>query len=265
MVRIDNNFNFQTVPSYRDSLTSVNSVQDKYKTGKETKLQVPSNNVDTVEISNDAQLMLRSTRSAAYSSPWKDVEAIVSDWYEIGKQWASDAADFAVEAGKAGLDFLVLDDVKTLFDPKSSNTDKGLAALSLFPAGKAIKGMKLLKKFDEDVAKFVDRTLSGKVKVGKYYVESRIHEDSLLVREAEKAMKDSRIQKDADALLRRYLEGNNNPGIENNNIFGDIFELRSRKGARVYLRKSGDTVEVLAKSDKHNQKDVINRLRKLYD
>lgn len=35
MVRIDNNFNFQTVPSYRDSLTSVNSVQDKYKTRKE--------------------------------------------------------------------------------------------------------------------------------------------------------------------------------------------------------------------------------------
>ncbi|GAB1529847.1 hypothetical protein YSY22_12690 [Brevibacillus formosus] len=31
----------------------------------------------------------------------------------------------------------------------------------------------MLKKFDEDVAKFVDRTLSGKVKVGKYYVESR--------------------------------------------------------------------------------------------
>ncbi|MFA4137730.1 MULTISPECIES: hypothetical protein [unclassified Brevibacillus] len=84
----------------------------------------------------------------------------------------------------------------------------------------------MLKKFDEDVAKFVDRTLSGKVKVGKYYVESRIHEDSLLVREAEKAMKDSKIQKDADALLSRYLEGNNNPGIDNNNIFGDIFELR---------------------------------------
>ncbi|GAB1529846.1 hypothetical protein YSY22_12680 [Brevibacillus formosus] len=39
-------------------------------------------------------------------------------------------------------------------------------------------------------------------------------------------MKDSKIQKDADALLRRYLEGNNNPGIDNNNIFGDIFELR---------------------------------------
>lgn len=162
----------------------------KYKTGKETKLQVPSNNVDTVEISNDAQLMLRSSRSVAYSSPWKDVEDIVSEWYDIGKQWASDAADFAVEAG---LDFLVLDDVKTLFDPKSSNTDKGLAALSLFPGGKAIKGMKLLKKFDEDVAKFVDRALSGKVKVGKYYVESRIQEDSLLVREAEKAMRDPKI------------------------------------------------------------------------
>ncbi|QDS38122.1 hypothetical protein FPS98_13900 [Brevibacillus brevis] len=78
-------------------------------------------------------------------------------------------------------------------------------------------------------------------------------------------MKDPKIQKDADALLRRYLEGNNNPGISNNNIFGDIFELRSKNGARVYLRKSGDTVEVLAKSDKNNQKDVINRLRKLYD
>lgn len=29
VVRIDNNFNFQAMPSYRDSLTSVNSVQNK--------------------------------------------------------------------------------------------------------------------------------------------------------------------------------------------------------------------------------------------
>ncbi|MGN7468517.1 hypothetical protein [Brevibacillus sp. SAFN-007a] len=237
-------------------------MKELYKASSQVNTIATTAKVDSVEISDQAHQMLRSAQARSFD--WDDITATVEDWYNKGKQWLSDAADFAIAAGKEGLDFLILDDVKTLFNPKADTTDRALAALSLFPAGKAVKGLKLLGKYSDDVAKFADRVLSGKVKVGKYYVKSRIGEDSLLVREAEKAMQDRKIQQDADNLIRRYLEGNNNPGIGNNKIFGDVFELRSRDGARVYLRKVGDTVEILAKSDKNNQKAVIKRLEQLY-
>ncbi|NNV03906.1 hypothetical protein ETC00_14685 [Brevibacillus sp. MCWH] len=88
-----------------------------------------------------------------------------------------------------------------------------------------------------------------------------------MVREAEKAARNPQVQRDWDNLIRRYLDDNVNPGSGNKFIPGipGVFELRAKdSGARVYLRKMGDTVEILAKSDKDNQKVVIQRLKRLY-
>ncbi|REK63853.1 MAG: hypothetical protein DF221_09270 [Brevibacillus sp.] len=86
-----------------------------------------------------------------------------------------------------------------------------------------------------------------------------------MVREAERAARNPQVQRDWDNLIRRYLEGNVNPGGGNKPIFGNVFELRGKdSGARVFLRKMGDTVEILAKTDKKGQDPVIERLRKLY-
>ena len=251
--------NFAWVRNTRD----VNNVKELYKANSQVNTIATTAKVDSVEISDQAHQMLRSAQARSFD--WDDITSAVKDWYNKGKQWLSDAADFAIAAGKEGLDFLILDDVKTLFNPNADTTDRALAALSLFPAGKAVKGMKLLGKYSDDVAKFADRVLSGKVKVGKYYVNSKIQDDSLLVREAEKAMKDRKIQEDADNLIQKYLHGNSNPGKGNKHLFNGVYELRGDSGARVYFRiKGGDTFEILGKSNKDNQDKVIERLQKLY-
>jgi len=43
-----------------------------------------------------------------------------------------------------------------------------------------------------------------------------------------------------------------------------LYEARSTKGARVYFRTTQAGIEVVAKSSKHNQPQVIAILRKLY-
>jgi hypothetical protein len=257
----------QTNTAWVRNTKDVNNVIELYKTRSQVNTIAKPAKVDSVEISEQSRQLLRAAQ--AKSSMWDFDEIIdtVNKWYNKGKQWLSTAADYALAAAKEGLDFLILDDLKTLFDPNADAADKALAAVSLFPAGKATKAFKLLKKFDPDVAKFADRALSGKVKIGKYYVKSRIGEDSLLVREAEKAARNPQVQRDWDNLIRRYLDDNVNPGSGNKFIPGipGVFELRAKdSGARVYLRKMGDTVEILAKSDKDNQKVVIQRLKRLY-
>ena len=56
-----------------------------------------------------------------------------------------------------------------------------------------------------------------------------------------------------------------NPGIGTRFLFNGIFEARARDGARVYFRhgESG-IVEILAKSTKHTQDQVIRALQSLY-
>ncbi|TPG72912.1 hypothetical protein EEL31_00505 [Brevibacillus laterosporus] len=58
--------------------------------------------------------------------------------------WLVDAGNFLLDTGKAGLDFLILEDVKTIFDPKASDVEKGFAILSLFPAGKRVDRLHLV-------------------------------------------------------------------------------------------------------------------------
>ena len=78
---------------------------------------------------------------------------------------------------KDAADFLILDDVKTVFDPKASFLDKGVAIFSVTPAGKAVKagrlGFKLVQNspVGKAVSKKVDQVTNkstGKYQVGAY-------------------------------------------------------------------------------------------------
>jgi len=52
-----------------------------------------------------------------------------------------------------------------------------------------------------------------------------------------------------------------NPGIGSKWVVNDIYEARSRRGARVYFKNtSNGIVEIVGYSSKANQQAVINRL-----
>lgn len=69
-------------------------------------------------------------------------------------------------------------------------------------------------------------------------------------------------------LIRKEIEelasGNMNPGIGTKNIAKNIFEARSRNGARVYFRNTDEGVEILEYPNKSDQQEVINRILELY-
>lgn len=48
--------------------------------------------------------------------------------------WIDNAIDFAIDGLIAGFDFWILDDIDALFDPKSTLTERTIAALMLFPS-----------------------------------------------------------------------------------------------------------------------------------
>jgi len=66
-------------------------------------------------------------------------------------------------------------------------------------------------------------------------------------------------QKSLDILVDKLQRGHLNPGIGSEPIGKGISEARARDGARVYWRLSpdGKTVEILGKSTKDNQDEVI--------
>ena len=97
-----------------------------------------------------------------------------------------------------------------------------------------------------------------------FKLKSRIKENPRLAKEAEKAGKDIKIQKDLDALTAKLGEGNLNPGIGTKPIGKGISEARSRDGARVYFRVVKGAVEILGKSSKANQDAVIKEVLKTF-
>ncbi len=72
------------------------------------------------------------------------------------------------------------------------------------------------------------------------------------------------MSKEANLLMKQLSKGNLNPGIGTKNIIRNIFEARSRGGARVYFREIGDKIEILGYSSKVNQQAVIDRIIKLF-
>lgn len=71
-------------------------------------------------------------------------------------------------------------------------------------------------------------------------------------------------QRAADNLVAQLAMGNMNPGIGTRRLFRDVFEARARNGARVYFRHTPGNIEIIGKSTKANQRQVIDILEQLY-
>ncbi len=65
--------------------------------------------------------------------------------------------------------------------------------------------------------------------------------------------------------MQQYIRGNANPGIGTSHLFGNIFYMRGRNGARVFYRSvGGDAFEILAYADKSTEDRVIALLESYY-
>ena len=98
-------------------------------------------------------------------------------------------------------------------------------------------------------------------------IESKIKEDSDLVRFAENTGKDQRIQRHLNGLIKQLRLENESPGTGTKTLFKDVKETHARSRARVYFRKRNEKIQILAKSNKNpkDQKAVIKILRKKYE
>jgi hypothetical protein len=100
---------------------------------------------------------------------------------------------------------------------------------------------------------------------GKFCMTSSIGKDSLLTRLARKSAKNEQVQKDFDHLFEQLKNGNTNPGTDSEALQGTgLSYARGRNGGRLFFRVVGDTIEIVAKSDKRYEDQVIERLKKLY-
>ncbi|MFF3918956.1 polymorphic toxin-type HINT domain-containing protein [Streptomyces sp. NPDC001852] len=96
-------------------------------------------------------------------------------------------------------------------------------------------------------------------------VTSAIHDDPYLVKAAEAAGKNQRIQKEMDDLVMQFRGGNTNPGLGNKSLAGtDVSYLRGRNGGRVFFRNTDDGMQIVGKADKSNESKVISRLTEMY-
>jgi RHS repeat-associated protein len=116
---------------------------------------------------------------------------------------------------------------------------------------------------DQEIA-FNDGLMIGPVKAGQAgsQLVSAIGRDKSLIKLADEA--GGSVQKGIDQLTSQLAKGNLNPGLGSKNLFGNISYARARDGARVFFRKVGDQIEILAKASKANEQAVIDRLKKLY-
>lgn len=104
---------------------------------------------------------------------------------------------------------------------------------------------------------------SGSILKAAKNIISKIDDAPALVRHAENAGKS--VQGSLDNLTNQLSKGNMNPGTGTKHLFNGIMEARSKDGARVYFRNATDgTVEILGKSNKANQPQVINILKEKY-
>ena len=96
-------------------------------------------------------------------------------------------------------------------------------------------------------------------------IASIVKQDSKLAKFAEQTFAGNKtLSKEANGLIGQLSKGNMNPGIGTKSIGKNIFEARSKGGARIYFRNGQDGVEILGYSNKANQQQVINRLLEVY-
>ncbi|WP_263602429.1 hypothetical protein [Chryseobacterium sp. PET-29] len=99
----------------------------------------------------------------------------------------------------------------------------------------------------------------------KNAIKSLVKKDAKLLKLAEETFKgNDLLRKEANTLISQLNAGNMNPGIGTKNIGKNIFEARSRGGARVYFRNGSNGVEIVGYSHKGNQQQVINQILEAY-
>ncbi|WP_260405507.1 HINT domain-containing protein [Paenibacillus sp. 598K] len=91
-----------------------------------------------------------------YNTPLIYVDPSGNVW-----KWVNDTWVMVKKGAKATADFLIMDDLRTLVDPKSSNFDKAMAASGFLPVGKFVKGGKLIVKWANKEGKVVNKTLKA--------------------------------------------------------------------------------------------------------
>ncbi|MGW4836139.1 hypothetical protein [Streptomyces globisporus] len=95
-------------------------------------------------------------------------------------------------------------------------------------------------------------------------MRSAIGDDSALISAAQEATKNQKLQVDFDNMFAQLKQGNM-PGGEYKSLTGTgIIYFRSRKGARLFVKKAEDGWLIVAKADKGNEDKVIKRLKKIY-
>lgn len=75
-------------------------------------------------------------------------------WEWVGTRWRS-----IKKGASATVNFLVLDDIRTLTDPKSSFFDKSMAVAGFIPVGKVLKGGKLVVKWVNKNGKIINKVV----------------------------------------------------------------------------------------------------------
>ena len=96
---------------------------------------------------------------------------------------------------------------------------------------------------------------------------SRINEDQKLIKAAEKACRNRKVQNDINAMEEQIRQGNMNPRIGSRSIGEGITEFRGKNGGRILARESENgVVEILGKSGKKpkNQQEVIDQAKKVF-
>lgn len=113
------------------------------------------------------------------------------------------------------------------------------------------------KKLEE----FIQQAEAAKIKI-----TSSIDRDPGLVRYAADAAKNQEVKRGLDHLITELSKGNvMGAGIGFEPLPGtDVMYMRTRGGARLYIRKVSGGYEIVAKSSKANQDAVLARLRQLY-
>lgn len=115
------------------------------------------------------------------NNPLKYVDPTGNQYIIEGATWEEGSTIFKTGANVVVeiANFLVVDDIRTIMNPKSSYFDKGLAIVGLLPVGKIIKGGKIIVKFADKSGKHIERAVEATAKN-----QAKAHELKLLDDEA---------------------------------------------------------------------------------
>lgn len=103
-------------------------------------------------------------------------------------------------------------------------------------------------------------------KCNLFEIVSRINKDTQLIKYAEKAGKNQRLQKELNDMSEKLRLGNEQCGKGRRTLFRNVKELRGYEGGQLYYRMVDGKIEILAKSSKvrREQQKVIDILKRKY-